>query len=160
MRKNEMIDDITECIRKRTNIAEKLLSVDSLLKVNGMETYATLCKNRIKRSSHCNADDVLIDGTDGEMYLTAIGIKNHMDILSGYVDEKSLQDLLAYMQCIDELKDAKNNLLEHLRTATKKELYTVLSELDQEHDKYPEVKKWIKEELNARTLLGRIRAAF
>lgn len=161
MKKNEDINDIVSCIRKRKNMEEKLLSVDTLLEMSGMQTYATLCKNRIRRSPRWDENNV-IDKENGRMYLTTAGMENHIDILSGYVNEKMLRDVLSYMKIMDERKNAANTLLRALRRTTKKELYALLHNPDMIHAyaEYPEIKKWMEEELYARTLHRRIMALF
>lgn len=147
---------VVECIRKRTTLGEIWISVDALLMENNMQFYAALCKRRIRASiAHGKESNTgVIDGPHGDLLLTEKGIRDQMPVLSGYIREDQLDELLVYFRTIS----ATNELLVKLRTATKDELNYTYKALGKLGDRYFEVRMWIEEELKARSVVGRIRS--
>ena len=158
MRFSKKKDDTIECIRKRITLGEVWISVDRILMDNNMQFYASLCKRRIHTHAHMIQDEEnIMDGSNGDLFLTEKGFVNQMPILSGYVNEKRLNDLLAGMRFQNKLNETTNELINALRTAKRRELLEAYDRLTTYGVHYSAARVWIREELKARSLFGRIR---
>lgn len=86
---------IAAALRDREKIDDSFIGIESILRINGMDGYSNICRNRCLE---------YVDGVhvkkyaDGKLIIDAIGLEKVRHILQGYLSEKTLYEYKVFLE--------------------------------------------------------------
>lgn len=138
------------------------VSLKKILDNTGMKQYHTLCFARIQDARLIDNVEVKYDRRErDDLLLTGRGIAKCYDIISGYIDGKTLEDIAKDIDYHNEYAEQMNNIIRTLRkqtTKTLKELKDINLSYTDDLENRNFITHCISVELESRTLRNRIRA--
>lgn len=147
---------LIDCIKKREELPDPRIGLRPLLKEEKMESYIKLCVDRIRTAGLIDGKAIDFDLADPyNLLLNADGMANAFDILTGYCDEKVLEQYMSILKLHRKLFIAINEQAIGYRQ-TKKSALRNLARTDFGEDASLEALSFIgraaKAELDARKL--------
>lgn len=138
------------------------VSLKKILDNTGMKQYHTLCLTRIRDARLIDNVEVKYDRREhDDLLLTGRGLTKCYDIISGYIDGKTLNEIAKNIDCHNEYAENMNNIIRTLRkqsTKTLKKMKDINLSSTDELESRNLITQYISVELESRTLRNRIRA--
>lgn len=145
---------LTNCIKNRDQMDQPLINLRRLMKENGTEGYLKLCRRRIIEASPADLDNIRMDISDPEnLMLTTEAIKQHKDILEGYIDAECLQKTMEdmhYLEKIFKCINDQSNMFRLLDRPTLRAIAKGINAANISPDTMDKLQALAKEELKAR----------
>lgn len=152
--------NIYKYILTRQDVPDTMFLICKLLGMNGYAEYSNLVCNRIADLDLIDGNHVQIDFTNfPDLIVDHIGLIKCEDILSGYINIDTLENIEEYAYAKHEQVRAYNNYLKVLRGFSAKEIFKVLyqikkNKLEKQDVDWIEVSKRSIAELISRSKIG------
>lgn len=156
-------------IKKRKNVDIAQVKLETILELDNMGQYLSICSDRIADASLIDGKDISIDFFNfPNLNLTEDGIMLCSEILLGYIKHDTLMNIWKYTKSENKIRELMNNQLSLLRRMTGKDLRNFIKNPEKflqaidtmDDDILKKIIEQCKAELESRNLFNRIKIWF